>query len=92
MIKKNLFLKNNIQHKYFRYNLLNRFIKNFQKIKEEVNSDINSTEKTLCVLNSKFKCNCKLKNELLRYYRTRNLGDNEKILLNKVMIYGSLYK
>ncbi len=62
MIKKNLFLKNNIQHKYFRYNLLNRFIKNFQKIKEEVNSDINSTEKTLCVLNSKFKFNFDNKN------------------------------
>jgi|TARA_B100000497_G_scaffold123282_1_gene155675 glucose-6-phosphate isomerase len=62
VIKKNLFLKNNIQHKYFRYNLLNRFIKNFQKIKEEVNSDINSTEKTLCVLNSKFKFNFDNKN------------------------------
>ena len=62
MIKKNLFLKNNIQHKYFKYNLLNRFIKNFQKIKEEVNSDINSTEKTLCVLNSKFKFNFDNKN------------------------------
>jgi glucose-6-phosphate isomerase len=62
VIKKNLFLKNNIQHKYFKYNLLNRFIKNFQKIKEEVNSDINSTEKTLCVLNSKFKFNFDNKN------------------------------
>ena len=31
------------------------------------------------------ECNSKLKNELLRYYRTRNLGENEKVLLHQIM-------
>ena len=61
MIKKNLFLKNNIQQKYFKYNLLKRLIKNFQKAVEEVKNDINSPDKTLHVLNSKFKFNFKIK-------------------------------
>ena len=62
MIKKNLFLKNNIQQKYFKYDLLKKLIKNFQKAVEEVKNDINSPDKTLHVLNSKFKFNLKFKN------------------------------
>jgi len=70
--EKNLFLKNNIQQKYFKYNLLNRLIKNFKKAKEEVNNDINSPDKTLHVLNSKFKFNFKLKN-LKKFKKFKNI-------------------
>jgi glucose-6-phosphate isomerase len=70
--EKNLFLKNNIQQKYFKYNLLNKLIKNFQKAKEEVNNDINSPDKTLHVLNSKFKFNFKLKN-LKKFRKFKNI-------------------
>ena len=72
MTEKNLFLKNNIQQKYFKYNLLNKLIKNFQKAKEEVNNDINSPDKTLHVLNSKFKFNFKLKN-LKKFRKFKNI-------------------
>ena len=72
MTEKNLFLKNNIQQKYFKYNLLNRLIKNFKKAKEEVNNDINSPDKTLHVLNSKFKFNFKLKN-LKKFKKFKNI-------------------
>ena len=73
MIKKNLFFKNSIHRKYFKYNLLNKLIKNFQKIKSEIHNDINSSDKTLHVLSSKFKFNFKI-NELKKFKKFRNIA------------------
>ena len=73
MTKKNLFLKNHIQNKYLKYNVLNRFYKNFQKVKNSINNDIKSPNKTLHVLNSKFKFNFKI-NELKKFRKFKTIA------------------
>ena len=73
MIKKNLFIKNNIQKKYFKNNLLYRLIKNFKKVKYEIINDVNSPNKTLNILNNKFKFNFKI-NELKKFKKFKNIA------------------
>ena len=73
MIKKNLFFKNNIQQKYFKYNLLYRLIKNFKKVKHGIIKDVNSPNKTLHILNNEFKFNFKI-NELKRFKKFKNIA------------------
>mgnify|MGYP001263752987 CR=1 FL=1 len=73
MIKKNLFFKNNIQQKYFKYNLLLRLIKNFKKVKHGLINDVNSPNKTLHILNNKFKFNFKI-NELKKFKKFKNIA------------------
>jgi len=71
--KKNLFLKNHIQNKYLKYNVLNKLYKNFQKVKVSINNDINSSNKTLHVLNSKFKFNFKI-NEIKKFRKFKTIA------------------
>jgi glucose-6-phosphate isomerase len=73
VIKTNLFLKNNIQQKYFKYNLLNKLLKKFKKIIHGVNNDIKSPDKTLHVLNDKFKFNFKI-NELKKFKKFKSIA------------------
>ena len=61
MIKKKLFLKNNIQKKYLDKNSLKKLSKEYKKIISEVSSEINNTTKTLSVLSDKFKFNFNIK-------------------------------
>ena len=73
MTKKNLFLKNHIQNKYLKYNVLNKLYKNFQKVRVSINNDVNSSNKTLHVLNSKFKFNFKI-NELKKFRKFKTIA------------------
>ena len=73
MTKKNLFLKNHIQNKYLKYNVLNKFLANFQKVKDSINNDIKSSNKTLHVLNSKFKFNFKI-NEIKKFRKFKTIA------------------
>ena len=73
MTKKNLFLQNHIQNKYLKYNVLNKFSKNFQKVKASINNDINSSNKTLHVLNSKYKFNFKI-NEIKKFRKFKTIA------------------
>ncbi|MDC1092912.1 glucose-6-phosphate isomerase [Pelagibacteraceae bacterium] len=57
MIKNNLSFTNNIQQKYLKYNFLKKLLKEFPKVIHTINSDIKSPDKTLNVLNNKFKFN-----------------------------------
>jgi len=71
--KKNLFLKNHIQNKYLKYNVLNKFNANFQKVKDSINNDIKNSNKTLHVLNSKFKFNFKI-NEIKKFRKFKTIA------------------
>jgi glucose-6-phosphate isomerase len=71
--KKNLFLQNHIQNKYLKYNVLNKLYKNFQKVRASINNDVNSSNKTLHVLNSKFKFNFKI-NELKKFRKFKTIA------------------
>lgn len=73
MTKKNLFLQNHIQNKYLKYNVLNKLYKNFQKVRVSINNDVNSSNKTLHVLNSKFKFNFKI-NELKKFRKFKTIA------------------
>ena len=73
MTKKNLFLQNHIQNKYLKYNVLNKLYKNFQKVRASINNDVNSSNKTLHVLNSKFKFNFKI-NELKKFRKFKTIA------------------
>ena len=73
MKKKNLFLKNHIQNKYLKYNVLNKFNANFQKVKDSINNDIKNSNKTLHVLNSKFKFNFKI-NEIKKFRKFKTIA------------------
>ena len=57
MIKNNLSFTNNIQQKYLKYNFLKKLLKEFPKVINTINSDIKRPDKTLNVLNNKFKFN-----------------------------------
>ena len=73
MTKKNLFLQNHIQNKYLKYNVLNKLYKNFQKVRVSINNYVNSSNKTLHVLNSKFKFNFKI-NELKKFRKFKTIA------------------
>ena len=60
MIKKNLFIKNNIQKKYLNKSL-KKLSKGFSKAISEINGDVQSSKKTLNVLSNKFNFNFKIK-------------------------------
>jgi glucose-6-phosphate isomerase len=57
VIKKNLYIKNNIQKKYLNQKSLNKLSHKFNKIIKDVIDDVNSPEKTLNVLSKNFKFN-----------------------------------
>jgi glucose-6-phosphate isomerase len=71
--KKNLFLKNHIQNKYLKYKVLNKFNFNFKKIKNLINNDIKNSNKTLHVLNNKFKFNFKI-NEIKKFRKFKTIA------------------
>jgi len=60
VIKKNLFIKNNIQKKYLNKSL-KKLSKGFSKAISEINGDVQSSKKTLNVLSNKFNFNFKIK-------------------------------
>jgi glucose-6-phosphate isomerase len=60
VIKKNLFIKNNIQKKYLNKSL-KKLSKEFSKVISEINGDVQSSKKTLNVLSNKFNFNFKIK-------------------------------
>ena len=55
MIKKNLIFKNFIEKKKININLLKKFFLKFLKVKKEIESEINNTQKTLNILNKNLK-------------------------------------
>ena len=61
MIKKNLFIKSNIPKKYLNLKYLKIFSKNFVNIINEVETEINTPDKTLHVLSNNFKFNFNIK-------------------------------
>jgi glucose-6-phosphate isomerase len=71
--KNNLFFKNNIQKKYIKFNFLKKLSKEFQKIIHKIDNDIKSSNKTLNVLNSKFKFNFKF-SELKKFRKFRTIA------------------
>jgi glucose-6-phosphate isomerase len=61
VIKKNLFIKSNIPKKYLNLKYLKIFSKNFVNIINEVETEINTPDKTLHVLSNNFKFNFNIK-------------------------------
>lgn len=59
---KKLFLKNNIQNKYLGVVSKKLLSQEFNKVIKNVQKDINDPQKTLSVLNKKFKLNFKIEN------------------------------
>ena len=73
MIKKNLIFKNYIEKKKININLLNKFSLKFLKVKKEIESEINNTQKTLSILNKNFKFNFNL-NQLKTFKKYKTLA------------------
>ena len=61
MNKKNLILKNNIQKKYIKQKLYKQISKDFNKVFKDTINEVSSPNKTLNILNKKFKFNCNIK-------------------------------
>ena len=57
MIKKNLFVKNNIQKEYLKSSSLNKLSKKFNKIISNIILEVKDKKKTLNVLDSNFNFN-----------------------------------
>ena len=57
MIKSKILIKNSIQKKYLDKNYIKKLSKDFQQIIDEVVNDTDKSNKTLNVLNNKFKFN-----------------------------------
>ena len=73
MIKKNLIFKNYIEKKKININLLNKFSLKFLKVKKEIESEINNTQKTLNILNKNLKFNFNL-NQLKTFKKYKTLA------------------
>ena len=73
MIDKNPYLKSNILLKNFKKNRsINQLSKKFEKIFLDIKKEINQDNKTLNILNSKFKFNFKIK-DLNKFKKFKNI-------------------
>ena len=73
MNRNNLFTRNNIQKKYLNQNSIKKLTKEFNKIFDKTQKDINSPKKTLNVLNKKFTFNFKTK-DLQKFKEFKNIA------------------
>jgi len=71
--RNNLFTRNNIQKKYLNQNSIKKLTKEFNKIFDKTQKDINSPKKTLNVLNKKFTFNFKTK-DLQKFKEFKNIA------------------
>ena len=82
MIKEEIVKKNNIQSKYLDKILINKLLKNFNKIENKILEDIDNPTKTLNVLNKNYKFNFKLRdlNKFKKFKKIAIIGMGGSIL------------
>ena len=73
MKNSSLLLHNSIHSKYLKINNLKHYSKKFEKVFKEVKSNIKNSQKTLNVLNHKYKFNFKLK-DLKRFKKFKKIA------------------
>jgi glucose-6-phosphate isomerase len=72
VIKNNFFYKNNIQKKYLKKRLLKKYSANFNKVFNNVISEINNPNKTLSILSNKFQFNYEIR-DLNRFQKFKTI-------------------
>ena len=73
MIKKNLLIKNTIQKEFLNKNLENKLSKDFKKITEEINNNIENVKNIYNILSNNFIFNFKIK-DLKNFKKFNNIA------------------
>ena len=73
MIKRNLFISNNIQKKYLDKKYVNKLSKKFSKVFKNIIDETNNPKKTLNILSQNFKFNFQ-KNDLQKFKKYKTIA------------------